>query len=653
MGGGPNFYPNANHVPQNQPQPPLAEHQPQPPLAENQPQQANLAENQPQPPLGENQPQQANLVNGIGNGDDNVDQSRLTSDVWVHFSRIRVNGVTKARCKYCRKLLSGDSNSGTSHLRNHHKICLQKKIHDGQQRVLGANYLPKGKAQMIATEYNYEVSKKLLCSMILLHEYPLSIVDHIGFKRYSCSLQPLFKVPCRNTIKKEILTLYEVTKIKIKRDIHENRGRITVTTNMWTATNQKRGYIAITAHYVDNSWNLRSIMLRFLYVPAPHTIERLAACLSSCLLSWNVDTKLSAITLDNYTTNDSMISLVRDKLMPPNLLMNVVRDGLDVIKDCIEKIRDSIGYWIATPKRVKFFVESSRHVDVTVGKKLVLDCLTRWNSTYKMLVVAIPYKDVFFCVRQRDPQYNSLPSNAQWDFAAVVGKLENFAQMTELFSGSNYPTANLFFPKVCDLRLAIMEWCADSNPIISQMAEKMWLKFTKYWDDIHLVLAVAVVLDPRYKLHLVEYYAAKLGVTNNDLVGDSVKKIIYDLVLAYQSKSSAAEGSSSFAASASAIDLDFELFMSQHKRSRTSSVATELDHYLAEEIIPRAPDFDILLWWKLNGAKYLTLQRIARDFLAIPITSVASESALSSCGRLLDSHRSKLHYKTVEAMLCA
>ncbi|CAN1752433.1 Zinc finger BED domain-containing protein DAYSLEEPER [Linum perenne] len=98
--------------------------------------------------------------------------------------------------------------------------------------------------------------------MILLHEYPLSIVDHIGFKRYSCSLQPLFKVPCGNTIKKEILTLYEVTKIKFKRELHENRGRIDVTTDMWTATNQKRGYMVITAHYVDNLWNLRSIMLR-------------------------------------------------------------------------------------------------------------------------------------------------------------------------------------------------------------------------------------------------------------------------------------------------------------------------------------------------------------------------------------------------------
>ncbi|CAN1241220.1 Putative AC transposase [Linum perenne] len=49
----------------------------------------------------------------------------------------------------------------------------------------------------------------------------------------------------------------------------------------------------------------------------------------------------------------------------------------------------------------------------------------------------------------------------------------------------------------------------------------------------------------------------------------------------------------------------------------------------------------------------LTLQQIGRDFLAIPITSVASESAFSTCGRLFDPHRCKLHHSTVEAMMYA
>ncbi|CAN1156466.1 Putative AC transposase, partial [Linum perenne] len=63
--------------------------------------------------------------------------------------------------------------------------------------------------------------------------------------------------------------------------------------------------------------------------------------------------------------------------------------------------------------------------------------------------------------------------------------------------------------------------------------------------------------------------------------------------------------------------------------------------------------FDILLWWKLNSAKYPTLQQIAKDFLTIPITSVTSESTFSTCGSLLDPHRCKLHHSTVEAMMCA
>ena len=63
-------------------------------------------------------------------------------------------------------------------------------------------------------------------------------------------------------------------------------------------------------------------------------------------------------------------------------------------------------------------------------------------------------------------------------------------------------------------------------------------------------------------------------------------------------------------------------------------------------------DFDILRWWKSNGLKYHTLQRIARDILAIIVTTVTSESAFSISGRLLSPHHSRLHPKTIEAMMC-
>ena len=593
----------------------------------------------------------------------------LKSDVWPHFTRMFIHGILKAKCNYCKKVLAGKSTNGTSHLRTHRNCCVHKQIHDGSQRILGPNYKAKGNSELSANQFSNEVCKNELCIMILMHEYPLSMVDHLYFKRFCCTLNPLFKVPTRNTIKKDIITRYGDERSKIQRVIDENKGRIAVTTDMWTATNQKRGYMAVTAHYIDNNWELRSHLIRFLYVPAPHTSERLAGRLSQCLLDWNIDSTLSTITLDNCTTNDSMISLVRQRLLLSNLIKDgallhmrcsahilnlIVRDGLDVLKDGIEKIRESVVFWTCTPRRVEYFHETAQQLKLNVSTKLVLDCPTRWNSTYNMLSAAIPYKDVFARLKQRESQYNSLPTDNHWDFAVIVcKKLVVFKEITEVLSGSKYPTANQFFPEVCKLRLSMMEWLDDSDSMIVSMAEKMWNKFAKYWDDIHLLLAVATVLDPRFKLALVEFYAAKFGSPNTDLVGERVKSVVSELVLEYQRKSANNIGSSTnLVPNSSAMDMDFDLFVSQRKKSRPSLVTTELEHYLAEELHPRTPDFDLLGWWKIGGVKYPILQCIARDLLAVPVTSVASESAFSSGGRLLDPHRSRLQPSTVEAMMC-
>ncbi|CAN0862130.1 Putative AC transposase [Linum grandiflorum] len=349
--------------------------------------------------------------------------------------------------------------------------------------------------------------------------------------------------------------MYECERGHIQTVIDGNRGRIAITTDMWTASTQKKGYMAVTAHYIDNSWKLRSHMLRFMYVPSPHKAERLAKILLETMMDWNIDTKVSSITLDNCSTNDRMIAEVKQMIVPAHLIKDgallhmrcaahilnlVVKDGLNVVKEGIEKVRDSVLWWTATPKRVEFFQETAKQLRISTDRCLVLDCPTRWNSTYSMLVTAIPYRDVFARLRQRDAKYSITFSNSDWEFAIMVcEKLKIFNSITELFSGTTYPTANLFFPKICELKLKIAEWLIDPNTTVSGMAALMW-------DN----------------------------------------------------------------------------------------------------------DFDILLWWKQNCPKYPTLGDIAKDLLAIPVSSVASESAFSSGGRLLDPHRSKLHYSTVEALMC-
>lgn len=49
-------------------------------------------------------------------------------------------------------------------------------------------------------------------------------------------------------------------------------------------------------------------------------------------------------------------------------------------------------------------------------------------------------------------------------------------------------------------------------------------------------------------------------------------------------------------------------------------------------------DFDILGWWKANLTRYPILASIAREVLAIPASTVASESAFSTDGRVVSDY---------------
>ena len=63
----------------------------------------------------------------------------------------------------------------------------------------------------------------------------------------------------------------------------------------------------------------------------------------------------------------------------------------------------------------------------------------------------------------------------------------------------------------------------------------------------------------------------------------------------------------------------------------------DLEKYLLDENVnPMAENFDILAWWQVNGDKFKVLSQIPRDVLAVPVSTVASESAFSIGDRILD-----------------
>ncbi|KAK2659287.1 hypothetical protein Ddye_005820 [Dipteronia dyeriana] len=88
-----------------------------------------------------------------------------------------------------------------------------------------------GKVKVGTYSFDKEASRKELAHMIILHEYPLSMVEHLGFRRFMKIVQPLFMVASRNTIKNDILKIYDYERSKTMQLLERNGSRIAITTD--------------------------------------------------------------------------------------------------------------------------------------------------------------------------------------------------------------------------------------------------------------------------------------------------------------------------------------------------------------------------------------------------------------------------------------
>ncbi|WVZ68190.1 hypothetical protein U9M48_017160 [Paspalum notatum var. saurae] len=504
--------------------------------------------------------------------------------------------------------------------------------------------------------------------MFILHGYHLSIADHPGLRAFFVAMKPSFEMETQNTIRKDILDHYEMEKKKVLAYLQKESERVAITIELWTDDKKRRGYIAVTGHFIDNSWELRRCLLRFLYVAYPHTSGILCEAICKCLQSWDLDRKLSTLTLHNCCSDDALIPLIESRLGQTNLLVggrmlhmqscahsldSVVKDGLEVIATAVEKIRDSVAYCLATPMRYKMFKKAAKSQRVELSEDLGLDCKSKWTSTYTMLRVALAYKTVFDHLKQIDKKFISCPAAEDWiSVSSICDRLEHFHDLSEMLSGTKHVTPNTFFTHICEVKMNMHKWLRCGDPIIEKMSAAMAEKFDKYWSDIHGLMSLAIILDPRGKMALLKVcYDVLFGEGNSEQHVRKSREFLCELINEYkvQIKESKAVSSDDKVLRMTS----FQAFLADMEAEDAVRPENELDCYLEEKNLPYRKDkFDILVWWKYKG-RYRTLKMIARDIFAIPITRIVSESALGIGGRVLSGHFSHLSPKMLEAAMCS
>lgn len=458
---------------------------------------------------------------------------KTTSTIWHDFTKVVIDGVQKAQCKYCPSTFMSRPKDGTSHLRSHmkrkhpSKVTATPNAHPNVHQML----ITSTRKSNDATTQELKVFKldqvdcrQALARMIILHDYPFSIVDHHGFREFIEKLQPQFKLTSRANLKKDCSTLYEREREKLYSELALLDSRISITCEM-CASNQNKQYFTLTAHFIDLEWNICRRVLNFSAIDDLQGEHSLSNVIMEKLYRWNVDSKVMSIVLENYSSNDMVARELLGKLPSYSLLAEgqlfyvrcsahivnlMVKEGIDISKDVTTKIRDSVNWVNSSTLRQETFKELASHINAS-NKILILDDSTRWNTTFFMLETALEFKEVFSRLAMVDSTYNCALNMDEWDKVSIVCScLSVFHEVTKMFSESLHSSANYFFSYMCKIHIMLLDFIQSSVPFLNEIGANMMKLFEVYWKQVCIILSVTSVMDPRCKLNMVEFYMIKI-----------------------------------------------------------------------------------------------------------------------------------------------
>ncbi|KAH9734523.1 putative AC transposase [Citrus sinensis] len=350
----------------------------------------------------------------------------------------------------------------------------------------------------------------------------------------------------------------------LKSLICNNKQRVSLTTDLWTSI-KNMSYMVITAHFIDSDW-----------------------CLNRRIISFSV--------IEDHrgkTRNDDALVLAVQYMHVrccAHILNLIVVLGLNELHASVAAIWNAVKYVRSSTTRLHAFKQCAQQVKCPNGT-FVLDCPTRWNSTYLMLMTLLKFQaafdrmaevnkpyEIYFLEKETNAKRVGPPGLEDWESAERIVK----------------------FLKII---------FANDGSKVEEMTK-----------------AVKYLLNELY-----DAYSAMCSSSTPSMCSESVPSGSY--------------GGTSYSPN---FTTDVGLAEDEGKR-----VVSEVERYLSDPIEdPSNLKLNVFLWWKVNGSKYPILEKITRDVLAVLVSTVASESAFSTGRCVIDEYRSSLTPCMIEALLC-
>ncbi|KAJ4723486.1 zinc finger BED domain-containing protein RICESLEEPER 1-like [Melia azedarach] len=543
-------------------------------------------------------------------------QRKKQSKVWEEMTKFtgEEDGRDWARCNHCQKLFDGSSKKGTTHLNNHLQRCPRKRNNGAGDNA------DKPMDQTTNLTSSVAIEEKSVTDLIK------SCFDERG------RLTECWDPSVLNSRRVEILQIYEEQKEELRRVFSQLTCRFSLVIELYF------GYYVLSIYYIDNSWERKMKIISICATNKDeelhHNYQNLVKILKESCSDLKKDRNICSIVYHGRTTSHFVKGDHEDSIGEINSWFNHRGNSLPYV-GCLFSVKivylfcsefeKNWAEWLWRTfgglRKCIHYVNSTyicmRNFQIAVdnvksmGKKVKISDLfpILFDKDISDVGDAVGYKEAFLELERIDSDFKSRSINLteeQWDEATVIYQhstelLDSFKSWVE----SKYTTLNQHFPKFCDVYMKLLSLRQRTQSYhldkeTSTLIEKLSSELEKY----NLVLVIAVILDPRFKVDIVQLWYNKIYGRDADRY---LEKIIDDFNKYYEMLSSESGNTTS-----SYLD-------TMGRPCKSSPKSSELERYLNDPKVPSVEEFDILAWWRAYTPIFPTLAKMARDILALPI----------------------------------
>ncbi|GJW23573.1 zinc finger BED domain-containing protein RICESLEEPER 2-like protein [Tanacetum coccineum] len=460
--------------------------------------------------------------------------------------------------------------------------------------------------------YNPDYLCEQFAGLVIQRGLPFNHFDHEQTTRvFQNTMQPRYTHVSRSTLKRDAMKLWVAAKQATINGFANLNTRVNLTTDVWSAPHNFPGsYMCVTAHWIEPStWQMMKRVISFEEFLSPHTGTNLKYMLEKVFVIYGLQEKIMSITLDNASNNTSAMNKLRLKYNPPmagrfyhsrcvaHIINLVVQAGLKV--PIINQMKESFKQMLkdvfkSGDKIRKRYIRICRDADKPCYSPN-WDVDTRWNSTFEMFESGLKQKTTLayfhdILVNKNGRRFKKI-SEEYWVIIEMLNPLlEVFQNATVILSGVYYPTSPL-------------------------------KKLRKYFENMPPIITCSAALNPCFNVSGVDYL---------------IENISRDLEFQ---------------------DDGFATRTYQKKARNDPTMSSEYEQYLKADFVSHLhpkdfATFDVLGFWKAKENQFPVLSRMAMDILSVQASSVASESAFSTSGRLLTIRRTRLTPESLEMCMC-